>query len=160
MTRYLKQRPGVVLSVIAIVLAVSGTAVAGIPKGDPLKLGMFKDDSRDRLAGTGVIQYAAQPHITPNSTTNFNVVHTFTVRCELAKKATSGGFKWTGPTPPEAGSWQLLDAYPNGSGFVVRLQLAPDDADPLTPAGTALNQPLSVYSNCVKSRLQRGTPPA
>ncbi len=86
-------------------------------------------------------------------------MHTFTVKCELSKKATSGGFKWTGQTPNE-GDYQLLDAYPNGGGFVVRLQLRPDD--PATPAvneGTALNKPLAVYSNCVKSRLQRGAPP-
>jgi hypothetical protein len=154
----IKRSPGIILGVIAIVLALGGSAVAGIPRGG-LKLGMFKDDSRDRLAGTGVIQYAAASHMTPATVDNFNTVHTFAVRCELSKKATSGGFKWTAQTP-NAGDYQVLDAYPNGSGFVVRLQLRPDD--PTTPGvdeGTALNKPLAVYSNCVKSRAQRGTPP-
>ena len=82
------------------------------------------------------------------------------MKCELSKKATSGGFKWTGAAP-DAGDYQLLDEYPNGGGFVVRLQLRPDD--PATPAvdeGTALNKPIAVYSNCVKSRQQNGAPPA
>jgi hypothetical protein len=152
------KQPGVIIGVIALVFALTGSAVAGLPKSG-LKLGMFQDDSRDRLAGTGVIQYAAASHTTPATVADFNTVHTFAVQCELSKKATSGGFKWTGQTP-NAGDYQVLDAYPNGSGFVVRLQLRPDD--PVTPVneGTALNKPIAVYSNCVKSRAQRGTPPA
>jgi hypothetical protein len=141
--------------VIAIILAVGGTAIAA----SNLRLADFQPSSRDRLAGTGVIQYAASNTTTPATTPSFSTVHTFTVRCELAKKATAGGFKWTGQTP-NAGDYQLLDAYPNGSGFVVRLQLRPDD--PTTPEneGTALSKPLAVYANCVKSRKQNGAPPA
>ena len=156
----IRQMPGTVIAVIALVFAVTGSAVAGIPKSG-LKLGMFKDDSRDRLAGTGVIQYAATQYVTPATVGSFNTVHRFEVKCELSKKATSGGFSWAG-TPPNAGDYQLVDAYPNGSGFVVRLQLRPDQ--PAPPGGlgpsTALSKPLTVYSNCVKSRAQRGTPPA
>jgi hypothetical protein len=127
-------------------------------KRPSLKLANFQPSSRDRLAGTGVIQFAAANLTTPTTTSSFNTVHTFTVRCELAKKATAGGFKWTGQTP-DAADYQLLDAYPNGSGFVVRLQLRPND--PATPVneGSALNKPIAVYANCVKSRKQNGTPP-
>ena len=145
-----KPSPAMVIGVIALVAAVSGSAVAGIPKGG-LKLGQFQDSSRDRLAGTGLIQYAAASHVTPTGVLDFNTVHRYEVKCELSKKATSGGFKWTG-TPPDAGDYQLVDAYPNGSGFVVRIQIV--------PGMTAENKPLSVYSNCVKSRTQRGAPPA
>ena len=153
----IKQSPGVIIAVIALVFALTGGAIAGIPKSG-LKLGMFQDSSRDRLAGTGVIQYAAANHTTPKAAGK-NAVYEFAVQCELSKKATSGGFKWTGATP-EKGAFQLLDAYPTAQGFVVRLLLEPDDADPMTPEGTALDKPLSVYANCVKSRHQRGTPPA
>jgi len=151
-------RPAMILSVIAIVLAVTGTAIAGLPKGG-LKLGNFNDDSRDRLAGTGVIQYAAANFTTPANPGTFNTVHTYAVQCELSKKATSGGFKWTGATPNQA-DYKLLDAYPNGGGFVVRLQLRPDEAPMAGGPSTALNKPISVYANCVKSRVQRGTPPS
>jgi hypothetical protein len=139
--------PATIISVVAMVFALAGTAVAA----SNLKLGMFDESSRDRLAGTGVIQYANANHVTPAVVANFNTVHRFEVKCELDKKATSGGFKWTG-TPPNAGDWQLVDAYPTSQGFVVRIQIA--------PASTAVNAPLAVYSNCVKSREQRGTPPA
>lgn len=149
-------RPGLVLGLIAVVLALGGTAVAGIPPGDPLKLGMFQDDSRDRLAGTGVIQYAGASFVTPADVDSFNTVHRFEVKCELSKKATSGGFKWTG-TPPNAGDYQLVDAYPTGQGFVVRLQIDPGTLP--TDTSSAENKPLSVYANCVKSRKQSGTPP-
>jgi hypothetical protein len=156
MKRIRMPRPGVVLGVIAVILAAGGTAIAA----SNLKLADFESSSRDRLAGTGVIQYAASNQTTPATTPSFGTVHTFTVRCELAKKATAGGFKWTGGTPPNPGDYQLLDAYPNGSGFVVRLQLRPDD--PMTPVneGSGLGQPLAVYANCVKSRKQNGAPPA
>lgn len=139
-----KLKPSLVLSVMAIVLALGGTAMAT----GTLKLGNFDDQSRDTLAGTGVIQYAAQPATT--GTMSNSVPQTLSVKCELSKKATSGGFKWTGATPPKADEYQYLDGYPNGGGYVVRLYIL--------KAGAA-NQPLSVYSNCVKSRAQRGTPP-
>lgn len=143
-----KQSPGVLISVIALVFALGGTAVAGIPQGG-LKLAMFEGDSRDRLAGTGVIQYANASHVTPTGVTDFNTVHRFEVKCELDKKATSGGFKWTAE-PPAAGDWALVDAYPTSQGFVVRMQIQ--------PGSSAENKPLSLYSNCVKSRAQRGVP--
>jgi hypothetical protein len=154
--RLKRPSPGLIVGVIAVVLAVAGTAIAA----SNLKLANFEPSSRDRLAGTGVIQFAAANQTTPTSTPSFGTVHTFSVRCELAKKATAGGFKWTGQTP-SPNDYQLLDAYPNGGGFVVRLQLRPDD--PGTPAvneGSALNKPIAVYANCVKSRKQNGTPPS
>ncbi len=139
-----KLKPSLVLSVMAIVLALGGTAMAT----GTLKLGNFDDQSRDTLAGTGVIQYAAQPATT--GTMSNSVPQTLSVKCELSKKATSGGFKWTGANPPQPKDYQFLDAYPNGGGFIVRLYI-------LGP--TAENQPVTVYSNCVKSRAQRGLPP-
>jgi hypothetical protein len=142
----IKQSPAIVLSSIAVVLALAGTAVAA----SNLKLGMFDDSSRDRLAGTGVIQYAVASHTTPATVADFNTVHRYEVKCELSKKATSGGFKWTAATP-DAGDWQLVDAYPTGQGYVVRIQIQ--------PGSSAENKPLSLYANCVKSRAQTGTPP-
>ena len=157
MKRIARPSPPMVLGLIAIILAVSGTAVAGIPPGDPLKLGMFQDSSRDRLAGTGVIQYASANFVTPTTSDSFDTVQRYEVKCELKKKATSGGFKWTG-TPPNQGDYQLVDAYPTAQGFVVRMQINPGAPDP-TVTTSAENKPLAVFANCVKSRLQRGTPP-
>ena len=137
---------GTVLGIVAIVLALTGTAFA-----THLSLGDFNSSSRDRLAGTGVIQYAAQQHNTGDVSAP-RELKTFDVKCELSKKATSGGFKWTGANPPGPGAYEYLDSYPNGGGFVVRIYIE--------DASAAENQALSVYSNCVKSRKQRGTPPA
>jgi hypothetical protein len=145
MKRIRMPSPGVILGVIALVLALAGTAVAA----SNLKLANFEPTSRDRLAGTGVIQYAAQT--TATGAVDLAAPKTFTVKCELSKKATSGGFKWTGATPPAPADYALLDEYPNGGGFVVRMYI-------LGP--TAANQQLAVYSNCVKSRKQDGTPPS
>jgi hypothetical protein len=147
MKRIRKPSPGVLLGIIAIVLALGGTAVAA----SNLTLGSFTPDSRNRLAGTGVIQFAQQNYNTGTST-SFDQVHSYNVQCELAKKATSGGFKWTSNTPPKPADFQVLDQYPNGGGYVVRIYIK--------PAGTGENQPLSVYSNCVKSRQQTGVPPS
>jgi hypothetical protein len=140
-------RPGLVLGVIAVVLALAGTAVAV----DNLRLADFEPSSRDRLAGTGVIQYAAQAHNTGNVNAP-RELKTFSVQCELAKKATAGGFKWTGANPPGPAAYEYLDSYPTGGGFVVRIYIEDGMA--------AENQPLSVYSNCVKSRKQNGVPPS
>jgi hypothetical protein len=149
MKRIRLRRPsaGMIVGVIAVVLAVAGTAVAA----SNLRLADFEPSSRDRLAGTGVIQFAAQAQNTGDVAAP-RELKTFTVRCELAKKATSGGFKWTGATPPLPADYEYLDSYPNGGGFVVRIYIE--------DGGTAENQPLSVYSNCVKSRKQNGTPPS
>jgi hypothetical protein len=146
MKRFRMPSPGLLLGIVAVVLALAGTAVAA----GNLRLADFEGSSRDRLAGTGVIQYAAQPYDTGASPT-FNTVRTFSVKCELSKKATSGGFKWTGANPPNPGDFQILDQYPNGGGYVVRMYIQ--------PGGTAEHQPLAVYSNCVKSRQQNGVPP-
>jgi hypothetical protein len=140
-------RPGLVLGVVAVVLALAGTAVAV----ENLRLADFEPSSRDRLAGTGVIQYASQAHNTGDVGAP-RELKTFSVQCELAKKATSGGFKWTGPNPPGPAAYEYLDSYPTGGGFVVRIYI--DDAM------AAENQPISVYSNCVKSRKQNGVPPS
>jgi hypothetical protein len=148
MKRFRMPRPGTLLGVIAVVLALTGTALAA----SNLRLADFESTSRDRLAGTGVIQYAAQSFNTGDVAAPGPELKTFSVKCELSKKATSGGFKWTGATPPNEGDFQVLDQYPNGGGYVVRIYV--------NDASTAENQPLSVYSNCVKSRKQNGTPPA
>jgi hypothetical protein len=140
-------RPGLVLGVVAVVLALAGTAVAV----ENLRLADFEPSSRDRLAGTGVIQYAAQAHNTGDVGAP-RELKTFSVQCELAKKATSGGFKWTGPNPPGPAAYEYLDSYPTGGGFVVRIYIE--------DAMAAENQPISVYSNCVKSRKQNGVPPS
>src|SRR5262249_57379961 len=145
MKRLRMPKPGLLLGVIALILAVTGTAVAA----GQLSLGQFDSSSRDRLAGTGVIEFAAQT--TNTGAVDMNSPKTFRVQCELSKKATAGGFKWTDANPPKPADYQFLDSYPNGGGFVVRLYI-------LGP--TAANKSLAVYSNCVKSRKQNGTPPS
>jgi hypothetical protein len=143
MKRFHLPSPGTALGVIAVILALAGTAVAA----SNLKLANFEPSSRDRLAGTGVIQYAARTHNTGNPSPD---VKTFSVQCAAAKKATAGGFKWL-DTPPSPADYQFVDEYPTGGGFVVRLRVS---------GLTGANQNLSVFANCVKSRKQDGTPPS
>lgn len=154
--RFRRPSPALLLSLVAVVMAMTGTAVAA----GALKLADFEGTSRDRLAGTGVIQYAAQSYDT-GASAKFDDIHTYTVKCELAKKATSGGFKWTDNAPPKPGNqgttdmqpdYQVLDQYPNGGGYVVRMYIR--------PGGSAEHQHLAVYANCVKSRQQNGVPPS
>jgi hypothetical protein len=143
MKRIRMPRPGTVLGVIAVILAAAGSAVAA----SNLKLANFEPSSRDRLAGTGVIQYASATHSTGTAAP---AVKSFSVQCAAKKKATAGGFKWLG-TPPIATDYQFVDEYPTGGGFTVRLRVS---------GPTAANQNLSVFANCVKSRRQDGTPPS
>jgi hypothetical protein len=147
MKRFRKPSPGVLLGVIAVILALAGTAIAQ----GTLRLADFEPSSRDRLAGTGVIQYAAQSHNTGNVSAP-RELETFSVQCAAEKKATAGGFKWTGADPPGPAAYEYLDSYPTGGGFVVRIYIENGMA--------AENQPLSVFANCVKSRKQDGTPPS
>jgi hypothetical protein len=143
MKRIRMPSPGTVLGVIAVILALAGTAVAA----SNLKLANFEPSSRDRLAGTGVIQYASQTYDTGAPSLQ---PKTFSVQCAAAKKATAGGFKWSG-TPPSPTDYQFVDAYPTGGGFTVRLRVT---------GPTGANQQLAVYANCGKSRKQDGTPPS
>lgn len=144
MKRIRMPSPGIVLGVIAVVLALGGTALAV----SNLRLADFEPSSRDRLAGTGVIEYAAQTHNTGAPSPD---VKTFSVQCAAAKKATAGGFKWLDTPPPGPEGYQFVDAYPTGGGFTVRLRVT---------GLTGANQDLSVFANCVKSRKQDGTPPS
>lgn len=147
--------PAMIVAVIALIAALGGGAIAHHGKAGVFKLANFNKDSRDRLAGTGVIQYAQATHKT--GAMDLTKPQDFEVRCELAKRATSGGFNWVGEPPPPD-SFKIVSAYPVGGsaalvspgGFKVRLYI-------LTPE--AEGKDLQVYSNCVKSRLQRGTPP-
>lgn len=144
MKRFRMPSPGTVLGVIAVILALAGTAVAA----SNLRLADFEPSSRDRLAGTGVIQYAAQVHNTGALSPD---VKTFSVQCAAAKKATAGGFKWRDTPAPGPEGYQFVDAYPTGGGFTVRLRVT---------GPTGANKDLSVFANCVKSRKQDGTPPS
>lgn len=147
--------PAMIVAMIALVVALSGSAVAHHGIAGVFKLANFNKDSRDRLAGTGVIQYATQTHKT--GAMDLTKPQEFQVTCELAKKATSGGFNWIGDPPPPD-SYKILAAYPFGGGaalvspggYKVRVYV-------LTPE--AEDKEIQVYSNCVKSRLQTGTPP-
>lgn len=144
MKRIRMPSPGTVLGVVAVVLALGGTALAV----SNLRLADFEPSSRDRLAGTGVIQYAAQTHNTGAPSPD---VKTLSVQCAAAKKATAGGFKWLDTPPPGPEGYQFVDAYPTGGGFTVRLRVT---------GLSGANQDLSVFANCVKSRKQDGTPPS
>lgn len=141
MKRIPKPRPGTILGVIAVVIALTGTAVAS----GQLTLSNFTSQSRDTLAGTGVIQYAQQTFTTGGMSNA--APQTFMVNCELSKKATAGGFKWA--TPPNPNSYNYLDGHPTGGGYQVRIYVTGQDA---------VGKQLTVNANCVKSRAQRGTP--
>jgi hypothetical protein len=148
--------PAMIVAIVALIAALSGNAVAHHGIAGVFKLANFNNDSRDRLAGTGVIEYATQSHKTGE--VDLTKPQDFQVTCGAAKKATSGGFNWIGDPPPPA-SYQILAAYPFGGGaalvspggYKVRIYiLAPE----------AVGKEIQVYSNCVKSRKQLGTPPA
>jgi len=84
MKRFRMPSPELLLGIVAVVLALAGTAVAA----GNLKLADFDGSSRNRLAGTGVIQYAAAAHYTGDVAAP-RQLRTFSVQCERAKKATS-----------------------------------------------------------------------
>lgn len=150
-----KPSAAMVVALIALVAALGGNAVAHHGLAGVFKLANFDNSSRDRLAGTGVIQYATAQHTTGKA--DLTKPQEFSVSCERAKKATSGGFNWIGDPPPPT-SYKLLAAYPFGGGaalvspggFKVRLYVLEPEAE---------GKQIEVYSNCVKSRFQRGTPP-
>jgi hypothetical protein len=150
-----KPSPAMIVAIVALIAALGGNAVAHHGIAGVFKLANFNKDSRDRLAGTGVIQYATQTHKT--GAMDLAKPQDFQVTCELAKKATSGGFNWIGDPPPPDSS-KILSASPFGGGaalvspggYKVRLYVLTAEAE---------GKDLQVYSNCVKSRLQSGTPP-
>ena len=137
MKRFRMPSPAMILGVIAVVLALAGTAVAA----GTLKLADFNQSSRDRLAGAGVVDYSAAT----STTAATNGLQEFTVQCPGAKKPTAGGWKWVTTPPPNYFTYRIQGSYPIGNGWKVALflQNAATQNQPAEPCTWTASSPAS-----------------
>jgi hypothetical protein len=138
MKKVLRRRPSpaAVIAVIALVAALTGTAVAG---GGFLTTKKFK-----KQAVRGPVQYVTNSVTVPNTTAGDYVV--VTANCPVGTKPIGGGIKI--PDPSSSGSAYVDDAYVTGTGYAGHV--TNNDGADTTAIVTAI---------CVTVKSSTGTPP-
>jgi hypothetical protein len=139
MKKVLRRRPSpaVIVAVIALVAALTGTAIAG---GGFLTTKKFK-----KQAVRGPIQYVTTTVGVPNGSSGDYV--TVTANCPTGTKPVGGGIKL--PDPNLSGSAYIDDAYVTTTGYAGHVT---NNASSDTTA--------TVTANCVTVKSTSGTPPA
>jgi hypothetical protein len=139
MKKILSRRPSpaVIIAIVALIAALTGTAVAG---GGFLTKKKFKNQ-----AVRGPVQYVTNSVSVPNGAPGDYV--TATATCPPGTKVVGGGIKL--PDPNLNGAAYVDDAYVTTTGYTAHV------TNNATSATTA-----TVTANCVTVKSSTGTPPA
>ena len=139
--------PAVIIAVIALVFALTGTAV-GAKK--LLGLGKFRDGVKDKTVGVGKLRYVTTTATADNTSTPASP-KVLVATCPGNFEAIGGGIKLTNADPPPGGPGDVIhDSYPTTSGWTGRVSTAALPATPSTFTTTAI---------CARSRAIQGAPP-
>jgi hypothetical protein len=133
MKRFRRPSPALILSVIAVVLALTGTAVAA----GSIKLGAFTDGTKNKTVGVGKLTYATA---TTNATAPDQAVTP--AQCPSGLNVIGGGIKLSNPS----GTSFIEDSHPTSSGWAGAVRF------------TAPTQSAITTAICAKSRVVTGTP--
>ncbi len=139
MKRILSRRPSpaVIIAILALVAALTGTAVAG---GGFLTTKKFK-----KQAVRGPVQYLTTNTSVPGGQTNSYVA--VSAACPAGTKPIGGGIKV--PDPDNSGAAYVADAYVTATGYAGHVT----NNTPTTTTAT-------VTANCVTVKSSTGSPPA
>jgi hypothetical protein len=108
MKKILRRRPSgaMVVAIIALVLALGGTAVAAKKLG----LGSLSDGAKNKTVGVGKITYVT------NTVQAGNAEQSVSVNCPSGLHAIGGGIKLSEPNVTGNSSW-VEDSYPTVAGW-------------------------------------------
>jgi hypothetical protein len=138
MKKILRRRPSgaMVVAIIALVLALGGTAVAAKKLG----LGSLSDGAKNKTVGVGKITYVT------NTVQAGNAEQSVSVNCPSGLHAIGGGIKLSEPNVTGDSSW-VEDSYPTVAGWAGHVFF--DNA----------GQSATVVAVCGISRAITGSPP-
>jgi hypothetical protein len=138
MKRILKRRPSaaLIISVVALVVGLGGTAVAG----NKLGLGALSDGAKNKTVGVGKITYVT------NTVGATGPEQSVTVNCPSGLHAIGGGIKLSEPNVTGDSSW-VEDSYPTVAGWAGHVFF--DNA----------GQSATAVAVCATSRVVTGSPP-
>jgi hypothetical protein len=138
MTKVLRKRPrpGTIIAVLALVLAMTGSALAA-----GIGLGALSDGAKNKTVGVGKLTYV-------NTTTNipFATTTQVTANCPGGLSVIGGGVKWGTPVAPNT---VVTESGPSTTGWSARVYSEKPGGN--TATTTAI---------CAKSRVVTGAPPA
>jgi hypothetical protein len=139
MKKLLRRRSGagLIVAVIALVLALTGGAVAA----QKLGLGSLSDGAKNKTVGAGKITYVVN---TANATTDHQFV---SVNCPSGLHAIGGGIKVSHPGVDTSNASWVIDSYPTVAGWAGHVFFTDESQSATTTAV------------CGVSRVVTGSPP-
>jgi hypothetical protein len=132
-----RPRPGTIIAVLALVLAMAGTAVAA----GGLGLGALTDGAKNKTVGVGKLTY-----VTTNTNIPFATTTPVAANCPAGLSVIGGGVKWGTPVAPNT---VVTESGPSTAGWNARVYSEKPGGN--TATTTAI---------CAKSRVVTGAPPA
>jgi hypothetical protein len=139
-TRGRRPSAAMIVAVIALVMAMTGGAIAA----GQIKLGALTDGAKNKTVGVGKLTYVQQSQVVPNPDPTGGTAITAT--CPSGLKVIGGGIKGEDPE-----SDFIFDSYPTTAGWKGRVY-----------AGGAATQTRTfvVTAICAPSRVVTGAPPS
>jgi hypothetical protein len=135
--------PAMIVAIIALVIALGGTAVAAKKLG----LGAFKNGVKNKTVGVGKLTYVtAQQSYTG---TNPNDGYVLTANCPSGTHPLGGGTKLVSPNYNDS-NFFLVSDYLSTTGFTSRF----------FAGTTTTSDTVAVTVSCAVSRAVTGTPPS
>jgi hypothetical protein len=140
--------PAMVIAIVALVVAFTGTAIAGSKLG----LGALSPSAKKKTVGVGKLTYVSTTKTIPGggSPTGINVPVSAT--CPAGTHVIGGGIKVPEPAPgPNNDDIFIHDSYPTATGWAGRVANYASATLPATATTTAI---------CAVSQAVTGAPPS
>jgi len=139
MKRFLRRRPSpaLIVSIVALVVALSGTAVAASKLG----LGALSNGAKNKTVGVGKLTYVT------NTVQAATEDQSISVNCPSGLHAIGGGIKVSNPAVDTSDPSWVTDSYPTVAGWAGHVFF------------TAEGQSATATAICAVSRAVTGSPP-
>jgi hypothetical protein len=147
MKKVVNRRPSaaMIVAIIAVVIAVSGSAVAA----NLIGLGDLSAKAKKKTVGVGKLTYVTAQQTYTSGSPNSGYVQTAT--CPSGTRPLGGGLKLVSPTDNPANTIYHVSSFPSSSGYTARFLLNASGANPTTVA---------VIAVCGVSQSVTGSPPS
>lgn len=141
MLKSARPSPAMVVGIVALVLAVSGSAIGATKL---IGLGAFKDGLKDKTVGVGKLHYVTKTEAVASTPTDGKTIN---AACPSGFKPIGGAVKTD--KPANTSNYSVFQQYPTTTGWTAVIRQP-----------NATSEQISVIAICAKSRVITGTPPS